>query len=253
MKQLYEKIFQEFSANDELATMAHFVAIKGRCYEKNDVRLMIIGRAPNGWLQFSDYSNETSFGTIAESQFRATDRMTHVNGDIIQENGWLDNRNGALYSFHCPSYCVSNKAFWSYSKRILDSLIPVQDEQEIWPEQIAWSNLYKVSPVEIGNPAEDAMRRQQSICAEILKKELDALKPTHILLITGYDWFEPFAEVFDNVQARGERNVNAGKNKNRVYVEGTANYGNAKVVVACRPEMRDQVGYVEEVVKYLQD
>lgn len=253
MKELYGKIFREFSENDELAAMAHFVAIKGKCYEENDIRLMIIGRAPNGWLQFSDYSNETSFGTIAESQFWATDRMTHANGDIIQDDGWLDNRNGALYSFHCPSYCVSNKAFWSYSKRILDFLMPIQNEQEIWPEQIAWSNLYKVSPVDIGNPAEDVMQRQQKTCIEILKKELDILKPTHILLITGYEWFEPFAEVFDNVQSRGERNINVGKNKNKVYVEGTATYGKAKVVIACRPEMRDQTGYVQEVVKYLQN
>ena len=86
MKELYGKIFREFSENNELAAMAHFVAIKGKCYEENDIRLMIIGRAPNGWLQFSDYSNETSFGTIAESQFWATDRMTHANGDIIQDD-----------------------------------------------------------------------------------------------------------------------------------------------------------------------
>lgn len=252
MKDSYAKIYSEFSKNNELTTMAHFVAIRGRNYEENhDRRLMIVGRAPNGWLQFTDYSNETEFGKIAEDQFCAQDRMTHSNGDLIQENGWLDNKNGSLYSFHCPNYCVSNKAFWSYSKRIFDLLIPDREGEDIWPEQIVWSNLYKVSPVNSGNPTYEIMKRQKDICIDILKKELDFFAPTHILLITGYDWFEPFATVFNNVESRGEKNINRGAHKNKVYVEGTATYGNAKVVIACRPEFRDQDGYVKEVFEYL--
>lgn len=251
MKNLYAELFKEFSEDNELASMAHFVAIKGRRYEKSDVRLMIIGRAPNGWSQFPDYSDKNRFGEIAEKQFLATDRMTHSNGDLSQDNGWLDNRNGKLYSSHCPTYCVSNKAFWSYSKMIFESLTGTQDKSEIWTEHIAWSNLYKLSPVNGGNPSKGTKQRQMDICIEILKKELDTLKPTHILFITGYEWFTPFEKIFVKVTECKDKKINRGNNINSVFVEGTASYGSAKVVIACRPEYRKKNDYVQEVINFL--
>lgn len=120
-------------------------------------------------------------------------------------------------------------------------------EEEIWQKNIAWSNLYKVSPKDCDNPSWEDRRLQQEVCKEIMKKELSIYQPTHILIISGYAWFEPFAELFSDVVDTGKRNVSKGKNKNTVYVEGTAKYGNARVVIACRPEWRDKEGYVAAV------
>lgn len=112
-----------------------------------------------------------------------------------------------------------------------------------------WSNLYKVSPLLGNNPNWKLQQIQQRACIEILRKELEVYQPTHILIITGFDWFEPFSCLFENVCDFGCRNILRGKNKNEVYVEGIATYKNARVAIACRPEWRDSEEYVSEVVQ----
>ena len=82
-----------------------------------------------------------------------------------------------------------------------------------------------------------------------MKRELELYTPSHILIISGFDWFEPFAELFTDVCDTGKRNILRGPKKNDVFVEGTAMYKNAKVVIACRPEWRDCEGYVDVISK----
>ena len=119
-----------------------------------------------------------------------------------------------------------------------------------WMENIAWSNLCKLSPKKGGNPGKKLQEAQRDICREILQCEIDTYKPTHILFVTGYKyWFEHFADIFENVNNYSERNVSRGSDKNYVFVEATATYYNGvKVVVSCRPERRPKEQFVDAVV-----
>ncbi len=242
MKQLYEKLYDECKKSVYFQKDAHFVAMQGEYYQENSRKFMLIGRAPNGWESLNVNSKE-EFGERAETQFRNTDRWN-----------WIESVNGTLYSTHdrnisnlSKRYCVDKKAYWAYTKKIWEQLPGKIHEDEIWQKNIVWSNLYKVSPKESDNPDWKSMQIQQGTCIEILRKELEIFEPTHILIITGFDWFEPFAGIFSDVYDTGKRNVARGKNKNEVYVEGTAMYGTAKVVIACRPEWRDSVTYVKTI------
>ena len=131
-----------------------------------------------------------------------------------------------------------------------------------WIKYIAWSNIYKVAPDEVsgskdtGNPTNAMCKKQIEVCRKILKKEIDIYNPTHILFITGFDgWFNDVkgvygvSEIFTNISKTGNRNKCRGEFKNEIYVEETASYNNAKVVIACRPERRNEDKYVEEVLK----
>lgn len=105
-------------------------------------------------------------------------------------------------------------------------------------------NLYKISPKEGGNPFENYKEKELAACKDILNAEIEEAKPTHILMMTGFDWFEPFSDIFSDVNYIG-RNVSRGANKNEIYVEGTATFQEAKVVIMCRPEFRKKENYVK--------
>ena len=112
-----------------------------------------------------------------------------------------------------------------------------------------------VAPKDGGNPSNCMCKAQLDICRKILKAEIEAYAPTHILLITDYDkWFAnenyDFSKIFEEKNRIGSNYENKS-----IYVEGTAKYrlGNKMipVVVSCRPEMRNEEGFVKAVADAL--
>ena len=247
MKELYKNLYDDCLLNNSFFNDAHFVSMQGVYYSENTRKFMLIGRATNGWGSLNTLNKET-FGNEAAEKFEDLDRWN-----------WIESINGTLYSAHdseknlAKRYCLDKKPYWSYTKSIWKQLTGSVFDDDIWQKNIVWSNLYKVSPLVSGNPDLKYQQIQRKACIEILKKELEIYQPTHILVVTGFDWFEPFSCLFENVHDFGCRNILRGKNKNEVYVEGTATYKNANVVIACRPEWRDGNGYITEVLKTFND
>lgn len=242
MNELYQKLFSDCSNIEAFPESSHFVSMRGQNYGKEPKRFMLIGRAVNGWGSLPTESAQ-AFGLEAQRQF-----------DNLERWNWITEEHGVLYSIYkengiVKKYCIDQKPFWSYTKPIWAKIQGATEEQTFWMKNIVWSNLYKASPLTTGNPNPELIKAQQASCKEILRRELEFLKPTHILVISGFDWFQPFAELFHDVTDTGERNVLRGDNKNAIYVEGTASFQNAKVVITCRPEWRDKNGFVDAVVE----
>ena len=244
IKSLYEKLYEECSVADFFSKSAHFVSMQGEYYGNSDKKFMLIGRATNGWEPLNMQSKEL-FGDEAEALFFDCSRWN-----------WIESINGTLYSTHdreqtnlSKRYCIDKKPYWAYTKEIWSQIDGSFVNDDIWQKNIVWSNLYKVAPAAQDNPDWIARKTQYNTCLQILKEELEYYKPTHILIITGYDWFESFSCLFENVIDTGKRNVLRGENKNEDYVEATAEYKGAKVVVACRPEWREREKYVSQIVE----
>ena len=96
---------------------------------------------------------------------------------------------------------------------------------------------------------------QREVCVELLHAEIEFFNPTHILFMTGTDWFQPFRGMFQEVTELGV-NHPSKKDANTVYAELLAAYKaqngiRSKVIVACRPEMREKHAYVAQVSKFL--
>jgi hypothetical protein len=239
MKALYEQLYNDLHLYPGHDQYAHFVSMRGEEYNCGTRRFMLIGRATNGWGALTTKS-ATAFGEAAQNEFDDHGRWN-----------WIESIDGTLYSTHdkdktnlSKRYCIYKNPYCYYSKAIWSRLPGTFQDNEIWMKSIAWSNLYKVSPIECGNPSIRMQEIQLATCKEILKRELEIYKPSHILAITGFDWFAPFADLFEEVKDSGKRNVLRGVNKNADYVEGTATYGDAKVVITCRPEWRDKEAFV---------
>lgn len=235
MRELYENLYRSCRDLGGFAEASHFVGIKGE--PQTDVRLMLVGRACNGWeddtlrnLSLEEYSRK------AEEEWNSPRRWD-----------WIEDRGGSLYSLHDSSYCVSRSPFWDYSKSIWERLTGKSGDG-IWMRDILWTNLYKISPPRTGNPDEGYINAEKGACIDILREEIRSFSPTHMLFITGFDWFKDFSGIFDEYSQTG-RNISRGKNKNPVYAEGTARMGEARAVIMCRPEYRDKDAYVADAVR----
>ena len=70
MKKLYSDLYESFDKN-ELAKYAHFVSMAGEKFDKEKYKLLIVGRAVNGWGNL-DVSSPEAFGEQAQTCFEET-------------------------------------------------------------------------------------------------------------------------------------------------------------------------------------
>ena len=95
------------------------------------------------------------------------------------------------------------------------------------------------------------MKMQESACVDLLRAEINYFNPTHIFVVAGTSWFAPFKDLFINKTFRMP-NIASGPNKNKIYVEGTAEYITpsgtvCNVIIVCRPECRTKADYITQV------
>lgn len=254
-EQLYKtaNIAQGYRLNKkkvEFNQLSHFVGMKGKYYDSQSIKLLVVGRAVNGWGALENLSCAADFSAEATEQFE-----NNVFNWVI-----YDSEKGALRNDSLEDgkyYWLNNSPFWRTSKSVwkgLSNRFDFQDnESDKWVDYIAWTNLYKIAPKDTGNPTEAMAKKQLTACKEILKAEIEEFGPTHILFVTGYEgWFEDFSDIFgvgifdkDKVK----RNEYRGKNKNEFFAEASAlSTDGIKIVVSCRPECRDENMYITDVM-----
>lgn len=198
----------------------------GKLYGNNQFKLMIVGRAVNGWD-----NDLKSFYTVEQI-------VEHVFNIQFNFNCIVDNRR-----ISDGEYNFRRSAFWQLIKRVLELYGESEpdkwyDDEKNWQEKIVWSNLYKVSPVAGGNPDEKLQKETYEISAEILAREVELYRPTHILFITGKDWFYyPKWKGYFN-----DRIDFNGKFIDDKFVCGVGSINNIKVVVCKRPERFNRMG-----------
>ena len=187
----------------------------------SELRLMVIGRAVNGWNKM-DVQNKKEFISAIQTQF---------NNNSFEEGVYEE--NGKLY-FN-PDYTLTRSAFWRTSRRIW---VELSGKNEVrWVDNIVWSNIYSFSLYIRESYAPNVQKA--TVCLQrIIKKEIEFFKPTHILLVTDWNWIADYEEnSFLSVFATYEKAD--GK-----YVAGTAWYEcydryKIPVVITYRPDKRE--------------
>lgn len=230
MKELYGELYDALAfgydwTKDGTSELAVFAPVIGRHYEEHrDVRLMWVGRAVNGWLPIS---RDTGRAEFVRRVLREAEREGRYD--------FLWKRSGRRADR--PDYTRS--AFWATSKRVCERLMPETAERGAWVEHLVWANLYAAAPVvreerpAATNPNGTLRRAQQDVCEHILKTLVERTKPTHIVFVTGWDWW--FAD-FSHLMA-GVRRL-AGADDPKDPIDGKGMVDGCKVVVAKRPDRR---------------
>ncbi len=238
MEELYRALYHSLQSRD-LASVTDsvniLVPIIGAQYDRQPVKLMLIGRAVNGWDEpLSPDMAEETFVRCALSYLADAGRFRWIHGDDSATLG----------------YNINRSAFWRTARSVLHVLAGTS--QADWYERIVWSNLYCAAPKESGNPTEKMKTSQSEICRQLLSKLIDYCKPTHLLFDTGWDgWFANFADLLPYVERTYHETMHGSASgaRGRTVVEGLGAEEGRLVVVTSRPERRSESTYVERVAE----
>ena len=161
--------------------MVGFSAMHGSHY---DGELMVVGRAVNSFWRYH-----------FPEEFNSLDRATEFARNVVNDSnrttncpmGWLNEAWAGEVK-----YKARRSTFWRGINAVMQGLAPSTANDENWASKLVWSNLYKVSPEEGGNPSNFVCDLQLSGCLELLQLELEYHEPSRVLFATGMGWAKPF-------------------------------------------------------------
>ena len=157
-------------------------------YVESKLKLMVVGRAMNGWGSFKDIHDVDSAIT---DTFRLLEEK-NVLADVTTRGG-IHTEDGTYY--------YSKSKFWKLIKYVLEEYGEAKEfswycdngEPE-WNQKIVWSNLYKISPSLGGNPNEQFIKNNMQTYIDILMEEIEINQPDKILFITDWNCMNPFED-----------------------------------------------------------
>jgi hypothetical protein len=219
-------------------TLTGFSALVGSQYEKSDSRLLVFGRAVDGWRNCwqSNSPIEESLTNIFKIPEDDKIAECEMNWILRSRKVWSSSKNGSKIGYNYKS-----SAFWCGTREVLKALEgkSVLTESD-WPSRLAWSNIYKVSPSKSGNPQDKLRSIQIPHCIQILQAEISLLEPKNILFITG-GWG---IKILESIGIKPKNSTD----KIVQFADNVKfNYGSVKVVVTIRPERQKRSLWVNEV------
>jgi hypothetical protein len=110
-----------------------------------------------------------------------------------------------------------------------------------WAKRMVWSNLYKIAPAK-GNPDWFEKDSQKKLSVELVKKELDEIKPKFCIVLTNEEWWRPF---------RDKLNPIILNNKSAPEVMSFEQYSNTKIIITKRPKFGNNIKYVSQILKLI--
>jgi hypothetical protein len=221
-------------ANVEPGSITGFLPMVGQKYSGE---LMVVGRAVNGWTHAPQdlVALESRMSYASAVHKSVTENMP---GECPMS--WVT----ACWS-NGESYNTRKSAFWRVIRLVVRelSIADVTDESQPWPSNLVWSNLYKVAPVDGGNPGGSLRALQRNGCVKLLEIEVKNFQPRRLLFLTGYSWVQPF------ISSIWEKDLRV---PGYSYVEGFGQIQcgdkSSKVVIASHPQGKNEKLWVSEVV-----
>ncbi len=187
-------------------------------------KIMVVGRAVNGWNHYLDPNSEASVKNCISS----------VQNALVTENlNWVKAHWGSR-----DKYNTRKSAFWRLAKAISATAKP---NSEFHTDAIVWTNLYKAAKEEGGNPSRRLMNTQFQFCKQILDAEIDYYKPAYVVFLTGLSWAKPFLTTATQIDS----------NPAWDYVEQVGVYQSCKYVVGQHPQGKNEELHLDEIVEHI--
>lgn len=206
----------------------------GKQADQGSVKLMIVGRAVNGWeVDFGDCS---SLEATVRSVMHQENHLDEFAGQSIEQE------NGTIYHYARFGFiCLMRKMVGAF-----------HGTEENWQQRLIWSNLFKVALRGGDNPSILMVREDMPLYWDILAQEMMMYHPDLVLFATDVGDFDRYEdskrfEGFNGLLRQGEADVSACK-----YVQAAGSFvinSDVKIIVCCRPE--GQV--VDEMVKEIHE
>lgn len=138
------------------------------------------------------------------------------------------------------TYLTFRSFFWNVTYKLICRYYGINESKWHWSGKMVWSNLYKIAPAEGGNPDNDECLWQHDISLELVRREIEEIKPKYCIILTNYDWWQPFQEHLQTkIISRSESSI----------IESIELYDQTKIIVTSRPFRGSSNQHVEEMLK----
>jgi len=229
MNKTTEKLFLELLSNLPNSSVIEngltaFSLLKGRKFNK---KLLVIGRAVNGWVINWEKS---------QSHKKASQIINELKNREKQFLDWPYNNEG-----NTNGYNPNRSAFWRVVRKIVLQN-KISPNYENWSNYIAWTNLYKISNWEGGNPSSSLRNFQFNNVKTILLNDITDCNPLNVLFLTGEGWALPFIEdIFKPIS----------KKLNYIHKVGNLNLKdkNFNCIIAPHPQGKKEDPIVNEILQ----
>jgi hypothetical protein len=211
--------------------LSSFLSMRGNAY---DGKLMVVGRSVNGWRTTWEPSSQPVGAEIGISEQTLKDVSGKNKCPMLWVTDIWDKNDSPT-----DNYRTNSSAFWRVIRRVVHKLDIADIDKETWPSHLVWSNLFKLSDSDEGNPSEALQRIQFETCVDLLSTELMTYKPKHVLMLTGLNWAKPFLD---------KLKIPWHKPSGSMYVEAVANFNGQSIVVAQHPQGKKEDPFVKEVI-----
>ena len=166
-----------------------FRTYEGEKYRRSSERLMIVGKATAGW----DDENENE---------------------------------AKEFVMQCVVRGAYTSSFWRFIHDLLCKVHPEiiskapsnrKGREEVF-KRVVWSNIMKIG-INGGNPYGNALKDQREVCTKLLRLEIEHLKPTKLVFVTGNEYWEDVEQAIEYKE--GQKKIGPGiwKLKHRLQLE----------------------------------
>ena len=243
MEELYSELHhdvEKYFKEDSLCTL---VPMKGDQYDTESKKLMLVGRATNGWFEMKkDYT-----GKCTQYIKEATELIEKKN-----RFQWIED---AKKNQEKPYYTEA-KPFWNYTRCIWEKL-QERERQFGWYQSILWSNIFPVSFSAERNPSNKLKYAQFHSAKKLLQAQINSFQPTYVLIITDWNnWFALEKRPRYHFEADEKFLPLCERKDDNDVIKSSGVFDNSLVVVSRRPEFFCKETFVECVVsefKYLEE
>jgi len=237
LRPMYQQLLDKlsFSYPPEIK-LTGFSPLIGSQFEMSESRLLLCGRAVDGWR------NEWHSNSPTEESLRNIFKIPEADRTAACEMNWLQRSRKNWADDRSKGYNYKSSSFWTGARDVIKQLEgnPALQENQ-WQANLTWSNVYKISPADTGNPGDKLRSIQIEYCIKILQHEIHFLRPKNILFVTG-GWGKKILEALDIYPYYDSQDI--------VQFSGKVN--GANVVVTVRPERQKRNRWVKEVVSAFQ-
>jgi hypothetical protein len=146
-------------------------------------------------------------------------------------------------AFYEPmDYQVFRSFFWQVTYKTICEYLKLGYNSNDWTKKMVWSNLYKIAPANGGNPNNNEIEWQKEKSFELVKKEIDELKPKFIIVLTNDSWWEEFRKYLNSKSLPIKNEIITSVEKYNDF---------SKIIVTTRPFSGDSNNHVKAILEHL--
>ena len=141
-------------------------------------------------------------------------------------------------------YSTFRSFFWNVTYKLICRYYDLDKNSWDWSRKLVWSNLYKIAPAEGKNPNEEECSWRKKISIELIKNEIEEIKPKFCIVLTNDSWWKPFRDKL-------KTEVLTHSKLKKGIIQSIELYNGTKIIVTTRPYSGNSANHVNEILELI--